>query len=212
MWGNVTKKELVAARRLARQITGRELVVFKPQTKRTADFYGPDVRFSSRLPVVKAKKPWRNRIMLDVLADHGLASKQTWVGVFGDLGMGPRARAAGRGPDVSQEGLQAHLHRRRGLDHELRLKGPATVHTGDELTPRGTVGELAHKTALVKAVSSVAADLKLLHQTESCLMWWGKHCGNCWSCVDRANAFMAATGADPTRYKRGTTAYRRAHP
>lgn len=45
-----------------------------------------------------------------------------------------------------------------------------------------------------------------LFATVSCQMWWKIECGNCYSCIERHDAFMAAFGRDPTRYRPGTNA------
>jgi len=40
-----------------------------------------------------------------------------------------------------------------------------------------------------------------LFATTSCQMWWRVECGNCYSCLERHEAFVAAFGKDPTNYR-----------
>jgi 7-cyano-7-deazaguanine synthase in queuosine biosynthesis len=40
-----------------------------------------------------------------------------------------------------------------------------------------------------------------LFATTSCQMWWKVECGNCYSCLERHAAFVAAFGKDPTKYR-----------
>ena len=54
-----------------------------------------------------------------------------------------------------------------------------------------------------------APRLRLLWGSESCLMYFNTHCGECISCHERVDAFMQAWGKDETRYRRGTYADRR---
>ncbi len=187
--GNVTKKELTAARELAKRATGNTMVVFKPKAKRLADWYGPAVQYTTRLPVPAKRKNWRNRIFLDVLKDAGLADGIVLVGVFGG---GERAAQAGRASDVSKKGLSAYLK---------KIGGKGTVLTAEDFGTRD-------KEAVLRAVGNRKRTRELLTATESCLMYFAKPCGNCWSCVDRAEAFQAAGWEDKTGYRPKSTAGR----
>lgn len=48
-------------------------------------------------------------------------------------------------------------------------------------------------------MSDVARNV--MSHTTSCQMWWKLECGNCGSCARRHQAFLAAFGEDPTRYR-----------
>jgi len=192
--GNVTKKELGAAHGLAEAVTGRPLVVFKPEAKsRPAAWYGDDVRFTDRLPVLKADKPQRNRTFLSVLHDAGLADGTVVVGVFGP---GERAQAAGRADDVSKRGLQAHMR---------KIGARGTVLTAEDF---GGGGRDSGKVDLLRQVRPRSKDAELVTQSESCLMYFAKPCGDCWSCMDRAEALLEAWGYDPTPYRSNSKAGR----
>jgi 7-cyano-7-deazaguanine synthase in queuosine biosynthesis len=191
--GNVTKKEITAAHKLAKKATGNDLVVFKPKAKSLPAWYGNDVRFTGRLPVTKAKKANRNRVFLEVLHDAGMADGLVLVGVFGT---DARGLAAGRAKDVSKPGLSAHLKK-------IGAKG--TIKTAEDF---GGASRDQGKTDLLKEIGKTSRQAPLLSQTESCLMYFGKPCGNCWSCVERAQAFMRAWGQDKTPYRPASTAGR----
>jgi hypothetical protein len=188
--GNVTKKELSAAVPLARPVTGNELVTFKPPAKKQPPWYGDDVRYTPRLPVASERKSWRNRIMLDVLHDADLTGGLVVVGVFGG---GERAAQAGRGEDVSKTGLAAHMK---------KIGARGQVLTAEDFF-KGEVD----KVKLLNAVSPGSKEARLVRATESCLMYFASPCGNCWSCVDRARAFMQSWGSDTTPYRPKTTAW-----
>lgn len=55
-----------------------------------------------------------------------------------------------------------------------------------------------------------AQDRAALFATTSCQLWWKVECGNCYSCLERNEAFLAAFGVDPTGYRAKSTVTRRA--
>lgn len=191
--GNVTKKEIMAARKLAKKIFGRELIVFKSEakSKKVPEWYGKEVRITKRMPVSKKKKNRRNRIFLEVLQDVGMGDKDILVGTFD--GSDESARA-GRLHDVTQKGLQAHLRKKGG-------KGKIIV--GRNYGQK-TARQIPGKIGLLKAIQKLPHKQKhknSLFDSESCLMYFGTHCGDCWSCVERYDAFMDVFGQDKTEYR-----------
>ena len=42
---------------------------------------------------------------------------------------------------------------------------------------------------------------KALFATTSCQLWWKIECGNCYSCIERHEAFVSAFGKDPTNFR-----------
>ncbi len=48
-----------------------------------------------------------------------------------------------------------------------------------------------------------------LFATTSCQMWWKVECGNCYSCLERHEAFLSAFGQDPTVYRPNSTVMKR---
>jgi 7-cyano-7-deazaguanine synthase in queuosine biosynthesis len=186
--GNVTRKEVQVAGELAREILGRDLVIAKPRAKgREAPWYAQagEVVYTKRLPVTKARKPWRNRILLDVAADLGLG-RTVAVGVFGD----PHDQA--RAADVDKASLQRHLRK--------RVRG-ATILTPPDLSVHS-------KADLIRQAGKTRRERDWLTRSESCLMYFNTPCGDCWSCKDRAEAFLEAWGYDPTPYRPSSTAGR----
>jgi 7-cyano-7-deazaguanine synthase in queuosine biosynthesis len=189
--GNVTKKEIVAARKLAKKILGEELMVFKKGAKsgKIPEWYGKKVRLTDTMPVPKQRKNTRNRKFLEVLKEAGLADKEIWLGVLG-TGSDPSSRAssAGRAQDVTKQGLQKHLKK-------IGAKGRIRV-----------VKDLPGVKTKVHLIKKLASK-KNLFQSQSCLMYFGRHCGDCWSCVERAEAFMQAFGEDKTAYRQSSKAH-----
>ena len=190
--GNVTKKELLKARKLAKSVTGNELIVFKPESKgKTAPWYGNNVVFTDKLPILKDKKHYRNRIFLEVLKEAGLSEGLILLGVFGE---GERSVSAGRAKDVSKKGLSSYLK---------KISSKGKIMTAEDF---GGDSREHGKRDLLLAIGRNSSKVPSLHQTESCLMYFAKPCGNCWSCVERAQAFMEAFGKDKTGYRLKTTA------
>ena len=183
--GNVTKKEIVAASKLADAIWQTDMLIVYWKRKggppTWLDEYG-DVGDSRHMPVPTSAKDHRNRRMLQALDDHDLADGTIGVGIIGiPSERGGRQRAIDTDPA------------------ELRKLHPGIVSGNDYATD---------KADLIRKVGRRGNNADLLYATESCLMYFAKHCGNCWSCVDRARAFMAAWGEDRTDYRKDTTAWK----
>ena len=200
---NVTKKEIEKASRLAQSILGRGLMIFKPDAKNGsipawyfenyAQVRGVGVPPAGRLPVKKANKNMRNRIFLEVLNDVGLADKEIWLGTFGG---GERSRQAGRAQDVNKEGLQAHLKK-------IGAKGKIKVVSD--------VPGIKNKVDLLLALTDSNGEIhpitkQRMFMSQSCLMYFNKPCGDCWSCTDRAEAMISAYGEDKTPYRQNSKA------
>lgn len=193
--GNVTKKEILAARKLAKKLFGEELVVIKPDTKAGVlpDWYGKRVYVTKRMPVIKTQKNKRNRKFLEVLKDYGLADKQIWLGVLGIPGAGDRSRAAGRAKDVTKEGLQEHLK---------KIGGKGKIKVVRDLSGVKTKSDL-----LKKIETHYGKKFRPdIFESQSCLMYFNKPCGDCWSCVERAESIMQAYGQDRTPYRKDSKA------
>ena len=201
---NTTKKEIEKASRLAQSILGRGLMIFKPDAKsgslpswyfdNKAQVRGVGVPPTGRLPVKKANKNMRNRICLEVLNDVGLANKEIWLGTFGG---GERSRQAGRAQDVNKKGLQAHLKK-------IGAKGKIKVVSD--------LPGIKNKVDLLLALTDPndggihPVTKQRMFMSQSCLMYFNKPCGNCWSCTDRAEALMLAYGEDKTPYRQNSKA------
>ena len=184
--GNVTKKELAAASKLAEQM-GRPLLIFKPESASTPpwyDQYGLVVQ-TDLLPVQSPDKDWRNRRFLEVLHQYGMADGDVALGVFGTE---IHERTQRRADDVTQAGLQGHLH---------KIGGAGTILT---------MAEFGDKVGALKALQ--AKDRPRVLASESCLMWFNTPCGDCWSCMDRVKSITAAWGKDGTPYRVGSKAGR----
>jgi hypothetical protein len=184
--GNVTRKELEAAADLADWVLGRELLILywerpKGPPSWLAEFGA--VEETRAMPVDAKDKDWRNRRMIEALDEYGLADGKVALGVF----LTPRDKGAERRKDMKQSELA------KGVPGEL-------------VTPR--VLGIPDKTALLEAVGRRGDAPEQLWSTQSCLMWFAKHCGNCWSCVDRATAMMKALGEDRTDYRKNSTAWK----
>jgi len=184
--GNVTKKEILAAQKLAKKIFSEDLIVFKKEAKsgKTPEWYGKEVYVTDGLPVVKKNKNNRNRRFLEILKEYNLADKEIWLGVLGIPGAGDRSRAAGRADDVTKEGLQKHLKKIKGKGKIKVVKDLPKVKTKEDL-----LKQIPKK------------DKKFLFQSQSCLMYFNSHCGDCWSCMERAEAMLGAFGEDKTDYR-----------
>ena len=195
--GNVTKKEILAARKLAKKIFREELLVFKKGTKsgKVPDWYGKRVYETDTMPVPKNKKNERNRRFLQVLKENGLADKEIWLGVLGIPGAGDRSRAAGRAQDVTKEGLQKHLKK-------LGAKGKIKVVRDIE----GVKTKADLLKGLPFYVGTTTPTQDLIVQSQSCLMYFNKPCGDCWSCVERVESMVQAYGRDKTPYRKDSKA------
>lgn len=184
--GNVTKKELVAASKLARKILGEELTIVKAPAKgrepRWYQDYGT-VEYSNKLPVSKARKDRRNRVFLDVLNDLGMADGVVALGI---LDQEATERNRSRWPDIRTADLRRYL---------------AKKSSGGRLVTLTSAG-YKDKVCAIKSVGPISSkDAGYLFDSESCLMYFNKPCGNCASCKDRAGAFKRAYGRDRTPYR-----------
>jgi 7-cyano-7-deazaguanine synthase in queuosine biosynthesis len=183
--GNVTKKELKAASKLARSILGKKLIIVKAPAKgKEPSWYNQygDVLFSQRLPVPKERKDQRNRIFLKVLRDLDLADGLVALGLF-DSEATPKNRK--RWADIRTPDLE------RSFD---KLK------TGGKLVTLTSLG-YEDKAAALQALGRRGKIPAQLWSSESCLMYFNKPCGDCASCKARAEAFLAAWGEDKTPYR-----------
>lgn len=207
--GNVTKKEAETASRLALAVCGRPLVVVKPPTQREGwwDDLADQVVHASRkrLPITKDRKKRRNREFLRALRETGVLQAADHV-ALGILGL------EGETEFLSDEEAEAVVQR-LGLDrvqdvtHE-DLEYDAQLEPGQLISPAslGIVG----KTGLLRAVGQRNKDdQELCWSSESCLMYFNTHCGDCASCKSRVQAFMEAWGRDRTAYRPKTFAARR---
>ena len=193
--GNVTKKEIRTAQKLAKKILGEELMVIKADSKsgNLPEWYGKRVFVTERMPVEKTQKNKRNRKFLEVLKDYGLADKQIWTGVLGIPGAGDRSRAAGRAKDVTKEGLQEHLKSIGGKGKIKVVRDIPGVKTKADLLKKI---EKHYKKRFRPDI----------FESQSCLMYFNKPCGDCWSCVERAESIMQAYGQDKTPYRKDSKA------
>lgn len=193
--GNVTKKEIRTAQKLAKKILGEELMVIKADTKsgNLPEWYGKRVFVTEHMPVAKTQKNKRNRKFLEVLQDYGLADRQVWVGVLGIPGAGDRSRAAGRAKDVTKEGLQEHLKSIGGKGKIKVVRDIPGVKTKADLLKKI---EKHYKKRFRPDI----------FESQSCLMYFNKPCGDCWSCVERAESIMQAYGQDKTPYRKDSKA------
>ena len=183
--GNVTKKELKAASKLAKSILGKKLIIVKARAKgKEPSWYKQygDVVFSQRLPVPKERKDQRNRIFLKVLKDLDLADGMVALGLF-DSEATPKNRK--RWADIRTPDLRRSF---------------AKLKTGGELVTLTSLG-YEDKAAALQALGRRGKIPSQLWSSESCLMYFNKPCGDCASCKARAEAFLAAWGEDKTPYR-----------
>jgi hypothetical protein len=191
--GNVTKKEVVTAGQLAGPLTGKGLVIVKKQpATRGSDAWYTEwgvVSYNRRLPVPKDKKGRPNRTFLKVVKDLGADTCEfVALGVFG-----PSANSNVPAADVVYDRL---------------VKATRWLEPG-QLVTFESLG-ITNKTEMLKAVGRRSKkNCALLWSSESCLMYFNTHCGECISCHERVDAFMDAWGEDKTRYRKGTYAARR---
>ena len=203
--GNTTKKEAVTASKLARDVCGRPLVVVKAPTAREGwwDELGDQViHAKKRLPIPKNRKDWRNRIFVQVLRDVGILPEADHValavlGVEGETEFLAKDAAESLLDSVSAE-------RMRDVDHE-DIERDTHLAPGQLITPIAM--GISGKVGLLRAVGRGQKNRELCWASESCLMYFNTHCGNCSSCKGRAQAFMAAWGEDRTKYRKGTFAW-----
>lgn len=99
--------------------------------------------------------------------------------------------------------------------------GQWTGESNDDLDPENLVKELDSKHDLITwdsfGVTKKADQFRNLSPdaraaifaTVSCQMWWKVECGNCYSCVERFQAFIDAFGEDPTTYRQNSTVGKR---
>ena len=183
--GNVTKKELKAASKLARSILGKELLIVKAPAKgKEPSWYGQygDVVFSKRLPVEKANKDQRNRVFLRVLKDLDLAGGPVALGLL-DSEATPKNRK--RWADIRTPDLERFF---------------AKLKTRGDLITLSSLG-YDNKVEALEALGRRGKIPAQLWSSESCLMYFNKPCGDCASCKARAEAFLAAWGEDKTPYR-----------
>ena len=62
------------------------------------------------------------------------------------------------------------------------------------------------ETALLCEIGKRGRYPEIMWKSQSCRLYFKKHCGNCNSCRERAQAFMEAWGEDRTNYRRGSPA------
>lgn len=198
--GNVTKKELVTAAGLADELTGHELLIVKKPPLRRGDdaWYSEwgDVHYSRRMPISKKAKGRRNKIFLEV-------AKQIGLGECDFVAMGTLG-SAGETEFLAEDRIrQLSRQRVNDVSHEKleSVLGPGQLITFESLGIDG-------KVSMLKAVGRGGRNRELCYESESCLMYFNTHCGDCSSCKGRAQAFMAAWGQDKTRYRKGTFAAR----
>lgn len=199
--GNVTRKELERASELAEEVCNRDLVIVKPSPAREGsdDWYTEfgEVYYDDKLPIKKKDKDRRNRIMLEILVarngwDHvALAS-------LGPEGEAELIKDVREKKPLSRQRIKDCDH--GAIEKELRLP------KGFLITPF-SLG-IPGKVELIRAVGRRGKNAERLFSTESCLMYFNVHCGDCASCKARARAFMLAWGEDRTKYRKGTTADR----
>ena len=183
--GNVTKKELKAASKLARSILGKDLLIVKAPAKgKEPSWYGQygDVVFSKRLPVEKANKDQRNRVFLRVLKDLDLAGGPVALGLL-DSEATPKNRK--RWADIRTPDLERFF---------------AKLKTRGDLITLSSLG-YDNKVEALEALGRRGKIPAQLWSSESCLMYFNKPCGDCASCKARAEAFLAAWGEDKTPYR-----------
>lgn len=193
--GNVTKKELEAAARFAKEVAGRRLLILKPHAKGHEPSwwcnYG-DVAFTTKMPVPMSDKHLRNRRFVAALREHGLDKGVVAIGLLGTNERTPQNRLADEETDL----LARHVR-------------------GELITPQGLFGglpKLDTKVALLRAIGKKNA--ALMWPTTSCRLYFKKACGVCWGCRERVSAFMTAWREDRTNYRPGSPAdlLRRATP
>jgi 7-cyano-7-deazaguanine synthase in queuosine biosynthesis len=193
--GNVTRKEVDVAAEMARDVCGRGLVVVKAPTQDESwwEESSDQLLHVSRklLPIPKERKARRNRIFLKVLKQAGIVDQVDHVAI----GVFPV------GPNDGYSRSEA-----KDYDHEA-LEDSAGLDPGVLIT-LAAMG-INTKTEMLKAVGRRSQkDQQLLYASESCLMYFNTHCGDCESCKGRARAFMEAWGEDRTTYRRDTFAWR----
>ena len=185
--GNVTRKEADVASTLAPFVCDRELVVVKAPTKDETwwEEISGQIVHTDDLPIPKKRKNKRNAIFLGVLRDTGilLDAKHVALGVLGESSVSARLR------DVTHEDLEYDLD----LDPGFLITPASLGYTGK-----------AGKAEMLKAIGRSSTDRKLCYSSESCLMYFNTHCGNCGSCKERVQAFMEAWGKDSTPYRKDT--------
>jgi hypothetical protein len=188
--GNVTKKELVTAGQISQELAGRELEIFKkrPAGRGSDAWYSEwgNIHYTPLLPVPKKSKGRRNRTFLRILKKAGLDDMEfVALGVFG-----PSANPNVPKGDVCYDALVK----------SAKWLAPGQLVTFESLG-------ITNKADMLRAVGKRSKkNCELLWSSESCLMYFNLPCGNCISCVERAEAFMEAWGKDKTPYRKGTTA------
>ena len=183
--GNVTKKELKAASKLAQSILGKKLIIVKAPAKgKEPSWYQDygDVVFSTRLPVPKERKDQRNRIFLKVLKDLDLAGGTVALGLF------------------DSEATQENRKRWADIRTPDMKRSLADLKTSGELVTLTSLG-YQDKAAALKSLGRGGKIPSQLWSSESCLMYFNKPCGDCASCKSRAEAFLTAWGEDKTPYR-----------
>ena len=187
--GNVTKKELRAAALFSKKVLGRRLLILKPYAKGKEPSWWcefGDVAFTTKMPVPKAEKHLRNRRFMAALREHDLDKGVVAIGLLGTNERTPKNRLADE-------------------EHDLLKK---TIR-GELLTPEasfGFKGKLDTKAALLRCIGDDEALRKVIWASTSCRLYFKKHCGTCWGCKERVQAFMKAWGKDRTVYRPGSWA------
>jgi hypothetical protein len=197
--GNVTKKEIVAASRVACDVFGRRLLIVKAPAKgKEPEWYHEfgNVAFSKRLPVPMSRKYLRNRTFLAVLGDLDLDFGVVAVGLLGTTERTPRNRLA----DEEHSLLQKKTKGKLVTPQDLFSSG---IRSSDR-----TERKLRAKAALLCEIGKRGRWPEIMWGSQSCRIYFKKHDGNCNSCKERAVAFMEAWGEDRTDYRKGSWADR----
>jgi hypothetical protein len=173
-------------------LTSNGLAIFKkkPASPGGDAWYGEhgDVHYVSGLPVSKKNKKRRNRIFLKILGKTGGPDFDfVALGVFG-----PSTNDNVPPGDVCYDKL---------------VKATPWLEPG-QLVTFESLG-ITNKADMIRSVGRRGRNPDLLYASESCLMYFNTHCGECLSCHERADAFMEAWGHDGTKYRKGTYADRR---
>jgi len=193
--GNVTKKEIRAASRAACDIFGRRLLIVKARAKgKEPEWYQKFgyVAFSDRLPVPMSRKYLRNRIFLAVLGDLSLDFGIVAIGLLGTTERTPRNRIADEEHALLQKKTKG------------KLVTPQDLFASSLRVSDRTERKLGTKAALLCEIGKRGRWPEIMWRSQSCRLYFKRHCGTCNSCKERVVAFMEAWGEDRTDYRKGS--------